>query len=169
MDQSIDSFKSVVPHILAQFGHEGSLKIDVNKRGFAPLGGGEVYVRQSFVKQLEPISLTDEGKVKRVRGTVPSAKVSPQLTTRVVDKVREVLNDFLPDVWLAADHHKGAQAGKSPGYSVSLVAETSTGCQISKDFTFNNDMFKLPEDLGSAAALALLDEVYYGGCVDSCN
>jgi len=98
---------------------------------------------------------------------VPSAKVSPQLTTRVVDKCREILNDYLPDVWLSADHCKGIQAGNSAGYSVSLSAETSTGCIITKDFTFSHEEFKLPEDLGEAAALALLDEVYYGGCVDS--
>jgi len=52
------------------------------------------------------VSLVDEGKVKRVRGWVTSAKVSPQLTTRVVDKVREIFNDYIPDVWIHTDHYK---------------------------------------------------------------
>ncbi len=41
---------------------------------------------------------------------------------------------------------------------------------ISKDFNFGNDKtFILPEDLGERAAYALLDEIYYGGCIDSTN
>ena len=61
---------------------------------------------QRFAKKLETVSLVDEGKVKRIRGLLTSAKVSPQLTTRVVDKVREVLNDYIPDVWIHTDHYK---------------------------------------------------------------
>jgi len=87
----------------------------------------------------------------------------------VIDKARELLNDFLPDVWLSADHCKGPLAGLSAGYSVSLTAETSTGCLLSKDFTFDNNNFKLPEDLGEAVAQGMLDEIYFGGCVDSAN
>ena len=49
----------------------------VKKRGFAPLGGGEVLVRQMYAKKLESVSIMDEGKVKRVRGWVTSAKVEP--------------------------------------------------------------------------------------------
>ena len=78
----------------------------VKKRGFAPLGGGLVTIRQQYAKRLEAVSLVDEGKVNRVRGWVTSAKVSPQLTTRVVDKVREVFNDYIPDVWIHTDHYK---------------------------------------------------------------
>lgn len=41
---------------------------------------------------------------------------------------------------------------------------------ITKDFNFGNSKeFILPEDLGKRCAYALLDEVYYGGCVDSTN
>lgn len=67
---------------------------------------------QRFAKKLESVSLVDEGKVKRIRGLLTSAKVSPQLTTRVVDKVREVLNDYIPDVWIHTDHYKKGQAGE---------------------------------------------------------
>ena len=80
----------------------------MQKRGFAPLGGGVVQIVQRFAKKLESVSMVDEGKIKRVRGLLTSAKVSPQLTTRVVDKVREVLNDYIPDVWIHTDHYKKA-------------------------------------------------------------
>lgn len=53
------------------------MTLKVKKRGYAPLGGGLVVVRQQYAKKLEAVSLVDEGKVKRVRGWVTSAKVSP--------------------------------------------------------------------------------------------
>jgi RNA 3'-terminal phosphate cyclase-like protein len=49
----------------------------VKKRGYSPLGGGMVKVTQTFAKKLETISLIDEGKIKKIRGLVTSAKVSP--------------------------------------------------------------------------------------------
>ena len=55
---------------------------------------------------MESISLIEEGKIKRIRGLLTSAKVSPQLTTRVVDKLREIFNDYIPDVWIHMDPYK---------------------------------------------------------------
>ena len=143
--------------------------IKVVKRGFAPQGGGLVTVRQMYARKVEPFSLTEEGKVKRVRGWVTSAKVSPQLTTRVVDKVREVFNDYIPDVWIHTDHFKKGQAGDQAGYAVSLQAETTTGVILTKDYMFDSQSFPMPEDLGERCAHALLDEVFVGGVIDSCN
>ena len=106
--------------------------------------------------------------MKRVRGWVTSAKVSPQLTTRVVDKVREVFNDYIPDVWIHTDHYKKEQAGPQPAFAISLQAETSTGVTYVKDFMFG-DQFKMPEELGERCAHAMLDEILTGGAIDSSN
>ena len=43
-DQSIDCFKNAWQHLLKIFAAEGSLDITVQKRGFAPLGGGVVQI-----------------------------------------------------------------------------------------------------------------------------
>ena len=169
VDQSIDSFKAAWGHLLKLFGAEGSLDINVKKRGYAPLGGGQVHIVQRCAKKLIAISLIDEGKIKRVRGMLTSAKVSPQLTTRVVDKAREVLNDYIPDVWIHTDHYRKEQAGEQPGYCLTLVAETTTGMLLTKDYNFNSIDFKLPEDLGKRVALGLLDEIFSGSSVDSAN
>ena len=69
-------------------------------------------VIQRYAKKLESISMVDEGKIKRVRGKLTSARVSPQLTSRVVDKVREIFNDYIPDVWIHTDHYKKELAGE---------------------------------------------------------
>jgi len=87
-----------------------------------------------------------------------------------VDKLREIFNDYIPDVWIHVDHYKKGQSGDQPGYAVSLTAETTTGVIITKDFNFGNEKeFTLPEDLGQRAAHSMLDEIFTGGCVDSTN
>ena len=92
------------------------------------------------------------------------------MTTRVVDKLREVFNDYIPDVWIHTDHYKKGQCGEQPGYAVSLTAETTTGVILTKDYNFGNSkQFTLPEDLGQRAAYGLLDEIFSGGCVDTTN
>ena len=44
LDQSIDSFKSCMLHMLNQFGAANTLDLQVKKRGYSPLGGGTVRV-----------------------------------------------------------------------------------------------------------------------------
>ena len=44
VDQSIDSLKSVMIHLLEQFGAGNTLNLKVKKRGYAPLGGGTVEI-----------------------------------------------------------------------------------------------------------------------------
>jgi len=68
---------------------------------------------------------------------------------------------------------------RSPGYGVSLVAETTTGCLLSVDVTVSypsvdeiheeseKPELTSPEDLGVQAASMLLEEVAQGGVVDS--
>ena len=170
LDQSIDCFKNAATHLVRLFNNQdNTIDIQIKKRAYAPLGGGIVTLTQKYVKRLESVSLTDEGKVKRVRGVLTSARVSPQVTTRVIDKVREVLNDYIPDVWVHTDHFKKDQAGLQPGYAISLFAETTTGMLLTKDFNYSARDFKVPEDLGERTALGLLDEIFTGGAVDSTN
>lgn len=83
--------------------------------------------------------------------------------------MREIFNDYIPDVWIHTDHYKKGQSGEKPGYAISLVAETTTGMIFTKDYNFNNFEYKLPEDLGKRAALSLLDEIFSGGVIDSTN
>ena len=70
------------------------------------------------------------GMVKRVRGVAHSMRVSPQVTNRMVDGARGPLNSLLADVFIFTDHMTGPQAGNSPGFGITLVAETTSGCLI---------------------------------------
>lgn len=51
----------------------------------------------------------------------------------MVDKVRSVFNSFIPDVFVYTDHSRGPAAGNSPGYGLSLVAESITGLMLSAE------------------------------------
>lgn len=41
-----------------------------------------------------------------------------------------LLNRLLPDVWVHTDHNAGRTGGESPGFALSLVAESTTGVQL---------------------------------------
>jgi hypothetical protein len=95
-----------------------------------------------------------------------------------------VLNNFLPDVYVYTDYNKGDAAGLSPGYGVSLVATTTSGCIYGAQRASGTargllgagagvggagagSKPDLPEDMGADVAARLLDEIERGGCVDT--
>jgi hypothetical protein len=51
----------------------------------------------------------------------------------MVDAARGVLNQLLADVYIFTDAAAGPAAGNSPGYGITLVAETTSGCLISAE------------------------------------
>uniref|UniRef100_A0A8C2FZ69 RNA terminal phosphate cyclase-like 1 n=1 Tax=Cyprinus carpio TaxID=7962 RepID=A0A8C2FZ69_CYPCA len=149
-----------------------SSKRRVLKRGMAPAGGGEVLFTCPVRRSMKPVHLTEPGKIKRIRGTAFSVRVSPQMANRIVDSARSILNKFIPDIYIYTDHMKGASSGKSPGFGLTLVAETVNGTFLGAEVVSTpqgqGDPV-LPEDLGRNCAKLLLEEVYRGGCVDSTN
>jgi RNA 3'-terminal phosphate cyclase-like protein len=179
-DPSMDTFRTTTLPILKHFGvPTESLELKIVRRGAPPFGGGEVRLKVPMVTaSLTAVAWVDEGMVKRVRGVAYSARVSPQMSNRMVDAARGVLNAFLPDVYVFTDHSSGAEAGNSPGYGVSLVAETTSGCLISAEGAAVGEARGddeeeekaapvLPEDIGTRAAMQLLEEIKEGGVVDS--
>jgi len=104
------------------------------------------------------------------------------MANRMVDASRGILNRLLPDVYIFTDHYSGQLSGRSPGYGISLVAETTSGCLISAECAANYTVSEeggdlsdaknqkapmLPDDTGSQGAMMLLEEIKQGGVVDS--
>jgi len=153
-DPTCDTFRTATLPLLAKFGLSEQLVFKVLKRGAMPAGGGEV---------------------KRVRGVAYTTRVSPQFAARMVDAARGVLNDFLPDVWIYTDHSKGPATGDSPGYGISLVAETIKKCLKSADAcavletAADEQELGSPEEVGAAAARRLLAEIDLDGVVDTAH
>ena len=142
--------------------------IKIHKRGAAPSGGGLVELHVDIVRELKPVLFTDVGLVSRVRGCAYCTRISPTVLTRVIDSSRSVLNEFLPDVHIYTDHYKGTHGGgNSPGYSIYLTAETTTGVKLSIERTCGTSGGEIAENIGEEAAYMLLEEVNRGGCIDS--
>lgn len=59
------------------------------------------------------------------------------------------------------------RSGKSPGFGVLVIAETTTGCLLSASAEGEKGL--LPEDLGRGVSEALCEEVAAGGCYDSAS
>ncbi|KAM9794074.1 RNA 3'-terminal phosphate cyclase-like protein isoform X2 [Syngnathus typhle] len=172
-DPTVDRLKCSALPLMKKFGIEGEgFDLKVVKRGMAPGGGGEVVFTCPVRKTVRPLQLTDSGKIKRIRGVAYSVRVSPQMGNRIVESARGVLNQFIPDIYIYTDHMKGVSSGKSPGFGLTLVAETLEGCFLSAEMCSTpqgQGEPVLPEDLGRNCAKLLLEEVYRGGCVDSSN
>lgn len=172
LDIGVDCFRTVTFPLMKRFGigtdeAEGELDLKIVKRGAFPLGGGQVEVSVPVVKELSPLKLLDQGKVKRIRGVAYTAKISPATAQRIVDRCRGVLNDFIPDVWIYTDHSNRHKSGPGPGFGLSLVAESTTDCLISAEKTGSKALSA--EDLGEATAKLLLSEIQQSGCVDSAH
>ncbi|EZA53395.1 probable RNA 3'-terminal phosphate cyclase-like protein [Ooceraea biroi] len=172
IDPSVDRIQTAGIPILKKFlAGDNEVTLTIHKRGVAPLGGGEVHFKCPVSRNLRTVQLENSGMVKRIRGTACSVRVSPAIANRIVESAKGVLLKFLPDVYIYTDHSKGAAGGKSPGFGVTLTAETT------KDVFFSGQAFSplmttgslpcVPEDLGKEAAMRLLDEIYRNGCVDS--
>ena len=164
VDLTTDTISNVTLPLLRNFGIAG-IRIDVKTRGMPPKGGGIVFLEAPMVRELNPIHMVDMGLIKRVRGTALAARVSPTILSRVVDSARGVLNNYLPDVFIHTDHHRSSSGGHSAGYSLSLIAESTTGSLLSVERTAERG--EMPEDIGSEGAILLLDEIKKGGVVDT--
>ncbi|XP_043270964.1 probable RNA 3'-terminal phosphate cyclase-like protein [Venturia canescens] len=172
LDPSVDRVKSAGIPVLKKFlTIDTDVELTIHKRGAAPLGGGEIRFKCPTYKSLKTIQLQNSGMVKRIRGIACGIRVSPAIANRLVDSAKQVLLKFLPDVYIHTDHCRGAASGKSPGFGISLTAETTNGIFFGSD-NFSTRMMSgslpcVPEDLGREVALKLIDEIYRNGCVDS--
>ncbi|XP_069700303.1 RNA 3'-terminal phosphate cyclase-like protein [Periplaneta americana] len=171
-DPTVDSILNGAVPVLKRFlVVDDGLELKVTKRGMAPEGGGEVIFKCPIRKQLKAIQLTDQGKVKRIRGVVYAVRVSPAISNRLVEAAKGVFLQFIPDVYIYTDHHRGDKSGKSPGFGITLVAETTTGVFYTAEAMSkpagSGETPSVPEDVGKEAAFLLLEEIFRGGCVDS--
>uniref|UniRef100_A0A069DTM7 Putative rna 3'-terminal phosphate cyclase n=1 Tax=Panstrongylus megistus TaxID=65343 RepID=A0A069DTM7_9HEMI len=168
IDPSVDAFKNGCLNVLKQFiVIDPGIEFQIKKRGVEPEGGGEIYFHCPKVK-LKAAQLKNVGKVKRIRGTAFSLRVSPAMAVRFIESSKGELLKFLPDVFISTDALKGQAAGKSPGFGGSLVAETTTGCKFTADkVSLPSTTMQVPEDLGKEAAWLLFEEISRGGFVDS--
>ncbi|KAJ7219391.1 RNA 3'-terminal phosphate cyclase/enolpyruvate transferase [Mycena pura] len=163
-DLSADLFRTgTLPH-LQLFGISDGLELRIKKRGAPPAGGGEVQFLCPIVKQVKTLNFVEPGKIKRIRGVAHAVRVNPQFSNRMIEASRSILNRYIPDIYLYSDVYKGEESGKSPGYALSLLAESTTSALYCAEAISQPGV--APEDIALRAARALLTEIEKGGCVD---
>ena len=170
LDQSVDLIKySTLPLLKRFLGTDEGLDLKIKRRGMPPEGGGLITLQCPIKTKLRPIQLVEPGKVKRIRGTAWACRVAPNTVNRIIESARSILNRFVSDVYIYSDHCSGEQAGKSPGFGISLLAETINEVKYTAEFASSprGQTPVLPEDVGKEAATLLLSEVWKGGCIDS--
>lgn len=164
IDLGVDTIRTAIFPIYNKFGIMRQ-ELRVIKRGSPPLGGGEVNVFLPHVL-LQPQTLhasVSAPTVSKLRGVAYSTRVSPASVNRIVDGARSVLSKTGCETFIFSDVARGEESGKSPGFGVSLVAETRSGwCYCAESV---GSAGEAPEDIGERAARALLEEVANGGMV----
>ncbi|XP_015119693.1 probable RNA 3'-terminal phosphate cyclase-like protein [Diachasma alloeum] len=172
LDPSVDRIKTTGLSVLKRFViGEQDIELIIKKRGAAPLGGGEVLFKCPIKQSLKTVQFQNSGMVKRIRGLACSIRVSPAIANRMVESAKGVLLNFLPDIYIHTDHCRGGTGGKSPGFGITVTAETTNGVFFSGEafspLMTTGSLPCVPEDIGKEAAHKLLDEIYRNGCVDS--
>lgn len=129
--------------------------VHINKRGLAPIGGGEVHLMCDLLIA-NPITFhaIDPPKFSAIRGVAYLTRVSPLTVNRMIDSARKVLRPTGVEVNITADVWRGENAGKSPGWGLTLVAELKRGWRMSAENV--GEAAQLPEDIGEKTALELL-------------
>ncbi|OLL21934.1 putative RNA 3'-terminal phosphate cyclase-like protein [Neolecta irregularis DAH-3] len=166
LDIGVDTLRTAILPLLKRIGVDDGLELRILKRGAPPLGGGEIHFTCSKqIRHFSTLHFTTPGKIKRIRGIASSTRVSPAIANRLVESTRSVLNRFIPDIYIYTDVYRGQESGKSPGFALSLVAESTTGCLYSAETT--GSAGESADDIGIKCARMLLCEIEKGGCVDT--
>lgn len=146
---SVDHIKNVaLPNLIKFLIVDDGLELKVKQRGLRPLGGGEVTFKCPVKKTLRSLQFCKPGMIKRIRGVAFTSKVSPALGNRAIEAAKGRLLQFIPDIYIYADQNKGKNAGNSPGFGISLVAETTEGVFYGAECVSNDvsQVFKVQFD-----------------------
>ncbi|KAK5082292.1 hypothetical protein LTR05_007438 [Lithohypha guttulata] len=184
-DVSVDTVRTAILPLYAQFGIERDLEIRVNRRSNPShtikgrSGAGEVQVVFGHQVRLpKTVHMLRSGRVKRIRGVAYATGVSGGNNARMIEVARGVLNRLVGDIYIFSDvgNAQLIDSGKEPGekkkvglgFGLSLVAEsTAPGVIYSADAASGAEGGETPEEVGRRAAYALLESISRGGCISS--
>ncbi|KAG7192760.1 rRNA-processing endoribonuclease [Scheffersomyces spartinae] len=157
LDAGVESLKWGLIPVMEKFGVR-EVNLHILKRGSPPLGGGEVHlICNSLIPQPLTIHALETPKISAIRGVAYCTRVSPSFVNRMIDSARQVFRPTGVDVNITADVWRGENAGKSPGFGITLVGELKRGWRIVAEGVGSPG--SIPEDLGEKIAYQLLQEI----------
>ena len=181
LDVSIDVIRSVlIPVLNKRFGCN-NIRIDLQKRALSPSGGGQVRLTVSNVNHLKTVHMTEVGMIKKIRGLCYTIAMAPTLANRVRTSANEIMYNYISDVWIfnhstsrnelieninSMNKSHRSNIEISAGYGLTLIAETTNEILLSVH-KLNDSLDLTAEEFGESVAKLLLEEVSYGGTVDT--
>ncbi len=163
IDLGVESIRTSLFPLCEKFGILNQ-EIAVSKRGSSPLGGGEVHLfLPHLIATPKTLHATEIPKVNKIFGIAYSTRVSPSAVNRMIDAARTTLRWTKVETMIHSDVARGEESGKSPGFGITLVAETSKGwCYFAEGVSAPG---VVAEDIGTLVAKKLLNEIENSGVV----
>ncbi|XP_063227109.1 RNA 3'-terminal phosphate cyclase [Bacillus rossius redtenbacheri] len=165
MAPQFDYTTEVFRPLLEKFGATFDYKII--KRGYYPRGGGEVHIRVRPVQKIEPVEMTESGRVVRMWGWAFVAGALPiKMAEVMADSASRVLKKSYPDAEVNIEPYKEApDEAVGSGSGINVVAQTDKGCLLGGSALGKREL--KAEEVGQKAAEELLESVRTGACVDN--
>jgi RNA 3'-terminal phosphate cyclase (ATP) len=138
-------------------------QIELERWGFYPAGGGEIRVQIEGKATLNPIQLTERGKLRRAWGTAVVMNLPAHIPQRMANRARNVL----AEAGIQAQVEPSRLRGAGPGAGIFLFAEYESGSQSAyAGFTASGEKGLPAERVAEAACEDLLTHHHSGNTVD---
>ena len=181
-DISVDSVRTAILPLYAQFGISNNIELRILQRSNPGPGGkgGAGEVQLAFGHQVrlpKTVHILNPGKVKKIRGVAYCTGVSASNNARMIEEARGVLNPMTADTYIFSDVSSAPYLPSTDktdpnqkrkigiGFGLSLVAESSTGSLYSADMASPASGGTPPEEIGRQCAYQLLESISLGGSV----
>ncbi|XP_022097179.1 RNA 3'-terminal phosphate cyclase-like [Acanthaster planci] len=162
MAPQIDYTTLVFQPMAERFGVQ--FECDVKRRGYYPKGGGEIQVRTTPIPCLQPVDITDVGRVTKVEGRAFVAGVLPvKIAKSMAETATMMIQRQFPRIPVHVEVVQETSAVGN-GCGIIVVADTSTGCKLAGSSLGKKGV--PAEQVGKDAAEMLLKNLDDGGCVD---
>jgi len=140
------------------------MSTEIKKRGYFPIGGGEVSITIQPVKKLKAFKMTDMGEVKEITIRSMVAKTIPRhVAERMAESASALIKKELPNVPINVEIEEQRQS-QSPGCGIVIAARTSTGCVLGGSAL--GERRKRAEKVAEQAARELLCSINRKVCAD---
>ncbi len=152
----LDSYEMALFPLMKRMGIE--VDINIEERGFYPIGGGHIIAHQNPIGVIHPLNLDNLGELKSLKGRCFIQHLPDRIGTEMMDACTETLG---PEYEVEFEFNRCV--GNSRGAGLVLVAEYTNGTLTSNTLTSRGHP---PDQSGIDVANDLLQEIAAGSTID---
>lgn len=146
--------------VLKRFGVK-ECEVVVKKRGFGPMGKGEVVFTVGSPGKISTIRLERLEKIVKIRGLVLSSRVSSIPTKEMTERIKELMGD-VSNTKVFSNMSNRLDSGPSPGFQCAVFAESKNGIY----YSIMSGEGLTPKETATIACKDLLRSIRHGGVFD---